>query len=228
MKLTLIDKKEEIPGVTTFIWKTDEDFTWKAGQLLHYTLPHENPDDRGIERFFTISYPPSGKNITITTRFAGEKGSSFKRALFSLPIGGEIEADNLEGDFTVEDPSEEYVFIAGGIGITPFHSILLELDAQNLPINVKLLYANRDENFVFKEELDALAEKHPNFKIRYFVEPLRIDKAAIREEVPDLSRPIFYVSGPEPMVIAFEKMLGEMGIPAPHIKRDEFPGYDKI
>src|SRR5207244_1615721 len=106
--------------------------------------------------------------------------------------------------------------------ITPYRSILLDLDHKGFSINTKLLYANRDKNFVFKEELEMLAEKHPNFKIKYFVNPNRIDEKAIKEKVPDLSKPIFYVSGPAPMVFAFEKMLDQIGVSKEHVKLDDF------
>lgn len=225
MKLTLIEKKTETSTATTFIFKADEELTWTAGQLLHYTLPHENPDDRGIERYFTISAAPSTKHITITTKFAGEKSSSFKKALFALPLGSVIEADGLEGDFILPDASQESVFIAGGIGITPYHSILAEADALGSDIHVTLLYANSDNEFVFKNELEQLTDKQPHFKIHYFVSPERINEEAIRKYVPDLTKPIFYISGPEPMVEAFEKMLAKMDIDDSHIKRDFFPGY---
>lgn len=228
MKLTLVEKIQETSNATTFVFKYDGDFTWTAGQLLHYTLPHENPDDRGIERYFTISAAPSTKHISITTKFAGEKSSSFKKALFALPIRSEIEADGLEGKFTLPDPKQESVFIAGGIGITPYHSILAEADTQGSDIHVTLLYANNDADFVFKRELEEISSKHEHFNIHYFVAPERINEEAIRKHVPDLTKPVFYISGPEPMVEAFEKMLAEMGIADAHIKRDFFPGYEQI
>ena len=225
MKLTLTGTQKEKGDAVSFFFAPEEPLTWEAGQYLHYLLPHENPDDRNTDRYFTISAAPFEKNVRITTRIF-EKPSTFKAALSRLKTGESIEAENLEGDFTFPDASQEFVFISGGIGITPFRSILTEMDHEGLPIKGKLLYANRDNDFVFKEELEALAKKHPDFHIRYFVSPERIDEASIRAEVPDLSKPIFYVSGPAPMVFAFEKMLLSMGILPEHVKKDDFPGYD--
>jgi ferredoxin-NADP reductase len=74
--------------------------------------------------------------------------------------------------------------------------------------------------------LDAIATRHPTLKIDYFIGDRRIDEAAIRAAVPDLAKPVFYISGPEPMVEAFEKMLKGMGVPDDHVKHDYFPGYD--
>lgn len=225
MKLTLISKKPETPGVISFVFEPEAGFAWQAGQFLHYKLPHEGQDERKDERYFTISAAPFEKNAMITTRIS-EKGSSFKNALVGLPIGGTVEAEGPMGEFTVDDPSGEFIFIAGGIGITPYRAILLDLDKKGVEINGKLLYANRDSNFIFKEELEALAAKHKNFTIRYFVDPERIDESTIKTEAPDLTRPVFYVSGPEPMVEAFEKMLLGMGVEDSRLKRDYFPGYN--
>jgi ferredoxin-NADP reductase len=226
MKLTLINKKPEVADVATFIFEPEDKITWQPGQFLHYTLPHPNADDRGEKRWFTIAAAPFEGHLQITTRQA-EQGSSFKKALFAMELGDTIEADGPEGEFVVDDPEQNHVFIAGGIGITPFRSILLDLDQRGLPLNVKLLYANRDaENVVFKDELEELAAKHPEFSIRYFIDPERIDADAITFEVVDLAEPVFFISGPEPMVDAFNAMLLEMGVPKNHLKQDHFPGYE--
>ena len=136
------------------------------------------------------------------------------------------EAEGPSGDFVIEVPGAEHVFIAGGIGITPYRAILLDQDYRDVPINVTLLYANRTPDFVYRRELERLAEKHPRFMVHYFVAPHRVTEESIRTRVSDLQKPIFYLSGPEPMVEAFERMLAGMGIPDAHIRRDYFPGYD--
>lgn len=189
-----------------------------------YKLPQDTPDSRGEERFFTISSAPHEGHIRLTTRFAGDKSSTFKKHLFELKTGDVIEAERVGGKFVVEDPTQEYVFIAGGIGITPFRSILLDLEHRRQPINVTMLYANRDQNFAFKNEFNALSLKHPTLKIQYFVDPQKIDEATILSATQHI-RPIFMISGPEPMVRAYNEMLLNMGVPPNHIKRDMFPGY---
>ena len=225
MKLTLADRKEEAGDAISFFFLPDAPLAWQAGQFLHYTLPHQNPDQRGIKRWFTIASAPHEGRVQVTTRFTADKGSTFKRALRDLPIGATIEADGPEGDFIITDPDQTYVFIAGGIGITPYRAILLDLAHRGLPIHVALLYGNRNDEFVFKSELEALAKKYPTLKIRYAVSPAKIDEFSIRNLISDLEHPIFYTSGPEPMVEAVEKMLAEMGVPDEHSKRDYFPGY---
>lgn len=224
MKLKLTEKKTVTPDVTSFIFEPQEPLSWQAGQFLHYVLHHEPTDDRGSDRWFTISAAPFEGHVMITTRFS-EKSSSFKQKLQSLAIGKSIEVSYKEGDFILEDLNKQYVFIAGGIGITPFRSMLVQMYHDQQPINVTLLYANRDNNIVFKEELEAIAEKNPNFKIHYILSPEHVDEAKIRELVPDLTTPLFYISGPEPMVDNLGEMLKKMGIAEDHIKQDWFPGY---
>lgn len=225
MKLKLVEKKEEVPGVVSFILEPQEKIAWQAGQFLHYVLHHEPTDDRGSDRWFTISAAPHEGHVMITTRFTEEKGSSFKTKLKNLPIGKSIEMSYLDGDFVVTDPSKEYVFIAGGIGITPFRSILTQLDFEQKPINVTLLYANHDERVVFRDELEAIAKKHPTFTIHYIFSPEHIDEQKIRELVPDITKPYFYVSGPEPLVENLGNALKGMGITEEKLKQDWFPGY---
>ncbi len=225
MYLELLEKRVEVEGVTSFIFKPEEPVKWAPGQYLHYVLHHLPTDDRGSDRWFTNSAAPFEKNIRITTRFANRKGSSFKKALVGLKVGKWIEITGAEGDFTLDNPDHEHVFIAGGIGITPYRSIITQLAHDKKPINITLLYANRDNNIVFKNELEKISKANPNLKIHYIISPQRIDEAKIKEFVPELKKPTFYVSGPEPMVESLSDMLKKMGIADTRIKQDSFPGY---
>jgi glycine betaine catabolism B len=123
MKFTLSATKQEANDTFSFIFAPEQPLQWKAGQLLRYVLNHPHPDDRGVERFFSIASAPHEKHVMLTTRFAS-KSSSFKKALKNLRPGDAIEAHDLEGDFVVDDSEKTFVFIAGGIGITPFRAIL--------------------------------------------------------------------------------------------------------
>ena len=224
-KLTLEHKHQETKDTMSFRFMSEELKSWKPGQYLHYTLEHPHPDSRGSERYFTISSAPFEGHIQLTTRFSEKKSSSFKKALLGMTVGGTIEANGLEGDFVVENPDKSLVFIAGGIGVTPYRAILLALDHTRVPVNVDLLYANRDENFPYKAELERLAKKHATFRIHYFTGPKRLDEKAIVAAIGDVGKPLFYVSGPEPMVGAFEKILKSMDVPKSRVKTDYFPGY---
>ncbi len=226
MKLKLVSVKSEIPGVKTFIWEPAKKIEWQAGQFMYYDLPHKNEDDRGERRWFTISAPPYAGQPTITTRIASDKGSSFKNALLDLNVGAEIEADPPEGDFVVEDPQQDYIFVAGGIGITPFHSIICQLDHDSQPLNVDLMYANRDEDFIFKAEFEAVQKRHPEFKIHYFTGDKKIEADDLKLLINQKPNAIIYVSGPEPMVEHYVEVLKGMDIPEDQIKTDYFPGYE--
>ena len=225
MKLTLNATRQEAPDTVSFIFATEQPLQWKAGQLLRYVLNHPDPDDRGLHRFFSIASAPYERHVMLTTRFAA-RSSSFKKTLKNLQPGDAIEAFDLEGDFVVDDAEKTFVFIAGGIGITPFRSILLDLDYCRKPVNVQLLYANHDDDFVYREELEALRNRQAKFEINYVVSPDRIDDKSIPRLVPDMERPVFYVSGPEPMVESMDETLKGIGVSDERIKNDFFPGYE--
>lgn len=227
MKLTFKEKSIKQGNVTRFVFSPQEPVSWQPGQFSHYTLPHDNADDRGDDRWFTISSAPFEKDIWITTRITPDHGSTFKQTLSNLTPGQVLEADDPDGDFVVEDLNRNYVFVAGGIGITPFRSILNQLHHNGKDIRAELLYANRDMASVpFKDELEAISQAHPGFNITYFSGDNKIDEAALRAAGAKLADPIYYVSGPEPMVEAFEKVLQGMGIDDQHAKFDFFPGYE--
>jgi ferredoxin-NADP reductase len=226
MKLILTAKRSETEGVRSFMFRSDTPINWQAGQFLHYNLPHPDADERGITRYFTIASAPFEGQVMLTTRFATGRSSTFKHTLRELPLGATVEADEPDGDFVISGPGDEHVFIAGGIGITPFRAILLDLEHRELPINATLLYANRTPDFVYEAEMDRLAGQHPGFVVRYLVSPERVSQASIRAVAPDLAKPIFHVSGPEPFVESVGSMLSGLGVPDAHVKRDYFPGYD--
>ena len=225
MKLKLAARKPESPGVESFIFKPQEPLVWKAGQFLHYVLNREATDDRGSDRWFTIASAPCEEHVMLTTRFDSKRSSTFKKTLKVLKPGGTIEVSDLDGDLIVSDTRKEYVFIAGGIGITPFRSILKQAEHDGEKLRVQLIYANRQTVAAYQKEFEAMARRNRNLKIHYLFNPQRVDKQTIKELVPDLKKPLFYVSGPEPMVEAIGKMLQQIGIPKKRIKQDWFPGY---
>ncbi|HEU5005297.1 MAG TPA: FAD-dependent oxidoreductase [Candidatus Saccharimonadales bacterium] len=223
MKMQLIEKKQLQSSVYSFVFRPDQQVTWQPGQYMHYVLAHPDADDRGIERWFTISSAPYEKNIMITTRFSYEKSSSFKKALTELKVGDEIEADGPKGSFTYKEGDYRHVFIAGGIGITPYHSMLAELAHENKPANTDLLYANNDDNFVFGDELAAIAAHDPTLQIKKFV-----DKRISDQDLAPYAKQanaIFYLSGPRAMVENYEEVLKNLGVEADRVMTDYFPGY---
>jgi ferredoxin-NADP reductase len=225
MKMKLVERKPLFADVETFYFEPEEPVVWQPGQYMHYVFPHQNQDDRGEERWFTISSPPYEKNISITTRFTEKEGSSFKQALRAMKIGDTIEADGPKGKFVITDPAKKAVLVAGGIGITPYHSMLRQMDHDGQAINADLLYANRDDNFVFGDELAALEAKHSDFHIYKFVGGRRIEEDDFKPYAEDQALTI-YLSGPEPMVENYAKTLKEkLGVPEERVMTDDFPGY---
>lgn len=224
MKLRLIAKKNEAGDIKTFIFEPEKPIIWNAGQYLIYSLPHDNQDIRGKMRFFTISSPPFEKLPSITTRVM-DKSSSFKNSLDKLKPGQTIEAKGPDGDFVIENPNGEYVFIAGGIGITPFISIIKQLDYEEKPINITLFYTSKN-NFVFKDVFDKISKKHKEFKVHYLNE--RIDNNTLLEKVDNLKKYIFYVSGPDPMVDDLEELLKKLGVSEENLRLDYFSGYKNV
>lgn len=225
MRLVLVDKKSEQKDISTFIFKPGEKINWIAGQYLIYSLPHPKQDLKGKQRFFTISSAPHQNFPSITTRIE-RNPSTFKKTLDSLRIGDVIFAKGPDGDFIIENLSRKYVFIAGGIGITPFISILRQLDFENKKFTATLLYSNKNKQVVFKKEFDKIAKKNLNFKINYIYSPERIDKNLLKKFVD--KKTFFYVSGPDPMVDKLEKILRKLGVKDENIKLDYFSGYKKI
>jgi ferredoxin-NADP reductase len=223
MKLKFIGKKSEFPDVYTFEFEPQQPMEWQPGQYMHYLFTHPNSDERGIERWFTISAPPYKKHITITTRLAADHGSSFKAALMALKPGDTVEADGPKGKFVLQDGASKHVLIAGGIGITPYHSMLVQLAHDNKPANADLLYANRDQQFVFDEELGTIAAKDPTLRIIKFVDK-KITEPDLTAYLTD-PKTVFYLSGPEAMVDSYEDLLGSLGVEPARIMTDYFPGY---
>lgn len=226
MKLTLVNTEQLEGDVRTFIFHSPQPASWAPGQYLHLTLKHSNPDDRGDNRWFTISAAPSDGNMAISTRIVSDHPSSFKQALAALKPGDEIEAEGPEGDFTLGDPDRNYIFVAGGIGITPFHSIIKEAAAEAAMPHITLLYANRTTDITFQQELDAVRATYPNLTISYILAPQKIDKDLLQKTLQTVENPLVYVSGPEPMVEAFVGILDELGVVKENLKTDYFPGYE--
>jgi ferredoxin-NADP reductase len=234
MLLTLTGRYREGEAFESFRFRPERPFTFEAGQYLQYTLDHPQPDDRGVSRFFTIASTPFEGFVMLTTRFS-TPGSSFKRALSRLREGAVVEATGPSGRFVYSDLETPAVFVAGGIGITPFRAILVDLACRHLASDVTLLYANSTPDIPFRRLFDDLARRQPGLEIAYTVSrpapgwrgPVgRIDERFIREHAPLAREPLFYVAGPKAMVEATAETLRTIGVAAGRIKRDFFPGYD--
>ena len=218
-KLKLLSVHPEVGNIKTFVFETGG-LEWLAGQNQAYILPQAGETEAENERWFTISSPPSSGTITISTRISD---SAFKQALNALQPGDMVERHTINGSFTWEDETDiPVVLVAGGIGITPFHSILLERHAIGKSLNATLLYFNRDEQIPFQAELEQLVEQHDELSVHYVTGSVSADM--ILELAPQVKEHVTYLSGPEPMVMAVGAELTKQGVT---VKQDEFPGYDE-
>lgn len=228
LALTLVRKEQVGSNIYSFWWERPGRFAHAAGQFLEWTLPHPHADSRGIRRFFTIASSPTEDRLLLTTKFTDQNPSSFKRALKTLAPGQEIYVRALSGDFVLPaGHSQKLAFIAGGIGITPFRSMIKYLVDTKDCYDIILLYSVKREDEIVYREIFERYRQQCKAKIVFAITEKtgNIDEKFIRKEVPDWAARLFYLSGPELMVRAFEKMLSGMSIARGNIKRDFFPGY---
>lgn len=241
-KLFLKLKERIQVGTDTFdfVFQKDKQFNFQPGQYMEWTLKHSKPDSRGNRRYFTLASSPTEPKIRLGVKFYPKenKQSSFKKRLMALPIGEKLVAAERSGDFVLpKDKDQELVFIAGGIGITPFRSMIQYLLDKREPRNITLLYSNKKVSDIAYREVFEQAEKQLGIKTVYAITDKDeittdnsmyngfIDAQVIQKEVPDYMHKTFYISGPHGMVRAFENTLRSMGIPKRNIKIDFFPGF---
>jgi ferredoxin-NADP reductase len=235
MKVTFVRSEPEADNIRTFHFQPEQPLRYTAGQYTELHIPHKNPDKRGTKRWFTLSSSPTDELLTITTKYAGDnKSSSFKKALFKLKPGTELHMADPMGDFVlpklVQTP---LVFVAGGIGITPFHSMLRWLSDTLEERPIKLLYGVRTEaEIVFEETFDTAGIK-PTIVVRQPSDAWGGERGQLSAElILGLEKPsedtLVYVSGPELMVQALSRDLHKAGLRKDQIVTDEFPNYDAI
>jgi ferredoxin-NADP reductase len=234
--LRLTRKKKMSCDIMDFVFKPSQRLTFEPGQYMEVTLAHPKPDSRGNRRFFTLASSPTEDTLHLGVRFDA-KGSSFKRALARIDSRSKIMAGQIAGDFTLpRNPRQKLVFIAGGVGITPFRSMLKYLIDRDEPRDIVLLYATTTaDEIAYKDILDQ-AQTNLGIHTLYTLTDTkalprnwpgligRIDEEMIEEAIPDYDERTYYISGPLSMVKATERMLKHMHIKNNQIKTDFFPG----
>ena len=243
----LIRREPVASGTMSFTFEKPSDWTFRAGQFVDITLidPHVT-DAEGNTRGFSISSAPSEGVITITTRL---RDSAFKRNLQEMPLGTRVKVEGPFGDLALDDATRPVVVLTGGIGITPFRSILVEAASSGgLAQPVVLIYSNRrPKDAAFLTELFKLAEADRNLSFvptmtnadssdDWTGERGRIDASLLRRHLQEVSgavyyvsrpnEPIYYLTGPPGMVRALRLMLLEVGIDEDDIRTEEFTGYE--
>lgn len=233
----LVEREPVAERTMTFRWAKPQGWDYRAGQFIDITL-HDPPetDAEGDTRGFSISSAPCEDVIAITTRL---RDTAFKRVLQRVPLGTSMKLEGAFGDLRLHHADRPAVLLAGGIGITPFRSILIEqIRCGTLPYQVVLLYANhRPEDAAFSDEIGALEAAEPKFRFvptmtamgrssqPWDGETGHIDAAMLERHVGGLPAPIYYVAGPAKMTQGLRAMLVDSGIDEDDIRTEEFTGY---
>lgn len=227
----IFDHSEGIAGnIRTFFFKPVNPVHYTAGQFTELTLPHDNPDDRGIKRWFTLSSSPTEELLSITTKHS-EPSSSFKETLFALDPGTEVNLADPMGDFVLpKDAGIPLVFVAGGIGITPFHSMLSWLADQGEQRDITFLYSVRNENEIIFQDTLKRANQHATIFVQEPSAEWGGERGRVSaEKIVGLAKPsaktLVYLSGPEPMTEALHDDLLKHGLKKSQLVTDYFPGY---
>ncbi len=238
-KLMLKFKQKLKVGSTVyeFIFESNKKLRFKAGQYLEWTLPHVHVDGRGNRRYFTIASAPTEDEVRLGVKVF-DVSSSFKRALSAMQVGDPIAASQLSGEFTLpKNKKEKIVLIAGGIGVTPYRSMIKYLIDKGEKRDIVLLYAcSSADDFAYKDLFDEATRKI-GLKVVYIITNSKnvpqgwhgatgyIDASMLREYIEDYTSRKFYLSGPQKMVTSYYDTLIKMGLNRSNIVTDYFPGF---
>src|SRR5579859_1930349 len=236
-KSKLIRREEVAEGTMAFHFEKPSGFTFKAGQSADVTLvdPPET-DAEGNTRTFSIASPPFENELVFTTRM---RDTAFKRSLKNAALATEVKIGSAAGSFTLhKNLAKPAVFLAGGIGITPFLSIVRQADHDRLPHKLYLFYSNRrPEDAAFLDTLRALETTNPNFRLictmtemskskeEWNGETALIDNEMLSRNLTMLQGPIYYSAGPPAMVSGMKQTLVSAGIEEDDVRAEEFAGY---
>ncbi len=234
--LKLKEKNRISPDTFEFIFSAPRRFAFVPGQYMEWTLAHPDTDERGNRRYFTLASSPGERNLKLGVKFY-QKSSTFKQAMLSMDKDTEIVASQVAGDFVLPDnPQQKCVFLAGGIGVTPFRSMIKYLLDNHQRRPITLFYTAATVNdFVYKDVFGR-AQLELGIRTVYTVTDDRslpaswignvgrITPDLIKTTVPDYRYCIYYLSGPRGMVDSLKDTLRRLGVAGFQIKTDYFAG----
>lgn len=214
--------------IYTFWFETNRPVNNEPGQYIELTVPHNNPDNRGITRKFTVFSSPTEPLMAITTRIKPES-SSYKKALLNYKLGSKFSYTEPMGDFILPMDSElPLLFIAGGIGITPFRSIIKWLKTCNQKRNIQLIYAVKDKSeFIDKQLLSyvpttfLLTDASPDWQ----GDTSKLTVKNICKFIDLTPQTFIYLSGSKGLVIKLKNNFFKQGTSKNKIITDIFSGY---
>ncbi|MDO8583352.1 MAG: FAD-dependent oxidoreductase [bacterium] len=216
-------KKEKISEDVFALYFSRNNLDFLAGQYLHIYLPVVNEKGRGNSRMFTIASSPLEKGYIF---IAVKKGKSlFKKSLFNLVPKASVKFYGPSGQMFIDEVRKpSYVFLAPGIGITPFRSIIKYISQKNINIPITLLASfSKKENILFSQELMEISKSNPNIKIVYIL--TRINEQLIKKHVKNINKHSYYIVGPAYAISDLEEMVSGMGVSDDKIFLEDFEGY---
>jgi glycine betaine catabolism B len=235
--LELKARTQLAPDTYDLRFTSDGRLRFRPGQYLEWTLGHARPDSRGNRRYFTIASSVDEQEVRLGVKFY-PGASSFKKSLLAMMPGDRIVASQLAGEFVLPtNQREKLVFMAGGIGITPFRSMLRYLLDRKEKRPITVFYSNRTAPEIVYADVLEDARKELGIRTVYTLTDAdcvppdwqggtgRVDAEMIAKTVPDYRERTFYLSGPRSLVVGFEEILRNIGIPKSRIKTDFFPGF---
>jgi ferredoxin-NADP reductase len=235
MRSTIKEKREVAKDTLLVVFDLGgEEVDFTPGQYFWVELPDRgHEDERGLRRHISVVTSPTERGVLgLATRL---RDTAFKKTLAELEVGDEVQVEEPKGSYLLpEDTGTEYVFIAGGIGITVFRSMLRYIADKGLPYRITLVYSNRDrESAAFLDELAELEREIDGLRVVLVMtkepawdgERRHIDAEVLREHVGDLDRYTYYVAGPPGMVDGVDAKLKEAGVEEERIHAGKFAGY---
>lgn len=234
IRLDFLGREKLTPTSWELSFRPQQTVRFRAGQYMELTIPHRGADSRGLRRIFSIASSPTEEGVIRFGLNTAEKSSSFKSSLLSLEPGEIVSATSVGGDFLLPtDKDRKLLFVAGGIGITPFMSHLEQLvgtgDTRDIVLVYsassadELAYTERLEKFGFPVLLVAPTAPKKLASHWTYLGAERLDAASLTAAVPDISSRAALVSGPPHFVHDLRRALRHAD--AHSVRTDFFTGY---
>ena len=236
MRAVIKEKREVAKGTLFVVFDLQgEEVDFRPGQYFWVELPNRgHDDDKGLRRHISVVTSPTERGVLgLCTRL---RDTAFKQTLAELEVGDEVDVEQPKGDYVLpEDTGPHYVFVAGGIGITVFRSMLRYVADTGEPYRVTLVYSNRDrESTPFLDELQELEDRIPGLSVVLTMtndegwqgETRYVGADLLRDHLgDDLGEHTYLIAGPPAMVEAVTEALSAVGVPEEQLLPDRFSGY---
>jgi ferredoxin-NADP reductase len=234
VRATVAAKRGVAKGTLLVLFAVDDYPDYRPGAYFWVELPDRgHADEKGLRRHISLVTSPTEAGVVgLATRL---RDTAFKRTLAALEIGDAVEVEEPKGSFLLPDDREaDYVFVAGGIGITVFRSMLRYIADTAQPYRVTLVYSNRDrESAAFLDQLEELERRIDGLRVVLTMtdepgwegETRRLDADVLADILGELGSKTFLVAGPPAMAEAVTDSLLAAGVPEARVRADKFSGY---